>query len=159
MPYEKLVRDIKDILVSHAPEIFNTNMTESFKAKAREWLATEPIGTPLQANTVEGVVGMFAAWLDQEAQEKHQQPECEHTFTEEKHRFRVCLKDCGFVKDFGIKPAPSLPQQPEEIEFEELEVQWASDLAQRGDIRKLNANLIKIGTLIESALNRLTHNY
>ncbi len=72
-------------------------MTEYFKSKAREWLDKQSAAWHSAHNTHDAVE-FFARHLDQEAQEKPQQPECEH----------------GVDTDITARKSYQ-PQQPEKI--------------------------------------------
>lgn len=118
MPYEKLVRDIKDILVSHAPEIFNTNMTTYNEAervsKIAEKYANDYRDMAMRQDVLMRLLADFyneCQALDQEAQEKPQKhedysplPKCSKCCWEVDPNWAGACAHCGSRK----------PQQPEE---------------------------------------------
>ena len=135
-------------------------MTKTYEDKAWEWFYSCPMRRKDLHHTddealvdIRTAVLSFGKTLDKEAQEKPcdtKPSECLHEW--EKIQINPYLKTfgckyCGIVQQRGF-PEPEKPQQPEKIVWDEREHE------SRPVESAINANLIKIGKLLES---RLTH--
>ena len=107
---------------------------KTFEERAGEWL--EENYCCLKNGWEKKLLLEYAKFLDQEAQEKPQQPECEH----------------GVDTDITARKSYQ-PQQPEEIKWEHEAHGDHSGSHQLSTLGKLNENIVNIGKILE----RLTH--